>query len=288
MKYSVLIAGLAGTVFFLLTGCGGRSGYPKHVAGKAHVLDSIYKAHADSISNFISRLSWLEDHPDLSKPIAEPDTASGLTVLALADDDSALTACADSIIITVHNSIILNNRTNLTYLNGEDSTRKQAKTNYFITEFARNTPADLPLFTDAFIPDYWFYYNDPGYFNTYTDSLYAEELTVLQQETAKKLSTLRDIKYIVLLNDKMVIYPRLISNKTFESGHMISTVKVYEPGSHRLLCRGLLETISSDEVEHLFGGVNDDLMKKVLTIRLNEDFCQQRNKKLISFLNLHR
>ncbi|MCX6317328.1 MAG: hypothetical protein NTW29_08555 [Bacteroidetes bacterium] len=288
MKYLLQRFLFFGIILFSLASCGGGSSYPKYVAGKKQVLDSIYSSQTDSIRHFIAQLSWLEGNAELTGPLVIADSTTDADQFMPGEDDTRSRVCTDSTLFNVRNTIIVNNRTNLTYFNGEDSLRKVSATNYFITEFNQDSPAEIPIIPDAFIPDYWFYNNFPDYFNTYTDSLYEEEKASFISRTVKNISAMKDVKYLVLLRDKIVLYPRLVNQKTFESGAMLSAVEVYELRTHRLLCKGSLFTISSDEVQHIFAGVNEEIMNKALDMRLIEDFCQQRNIELIRFLNLQR
>lgn len=274
-------------VLAVLTGCS-EENRPVYTASNWQIIDSIYKKHLDSINLLFSKLSWLETHPDLDKPLIRLDSLSGTGILSDMIDDSASVDCKKSDTLSSRNCIIINNRTNLIPYGDRDSSRMLAKTNYFITEFYRDYPGDELAIADTYTPGYWNYYNKPGIkpadVTGIADSLYPDDATRLKQKLSAELSVLGNIKYAVLLSDKLVSFPKLLDNKTFESGYLFSTVKVFEISTRKLLCSAVLETYSSDQVEHIFGDDQDALTMKVLNIRLIEDFCDQRNKKVVSFL----
>lgn len=287
-KNTVLLLFFVTVIIYTLSGCDSKKPQLPYTDSQSRIGDSIYKANADTISRLMGRLIWLEQLPDLAKPMQIIDSTGDITGISIIKGQTIESTCLDSAVLTVHNCIVINNRTNLTLFNGDDSLRKNAATNYFISAFVKDREPVTDIMPVTLIPAYWFYYNHYGYRAKGADSLYQDEIPSFIGKETKELASLHEIKYAVVLNDEITAFPKLIDTKTFESGFMISQVKVYDLDLHRLLCTGMLGTQSSDEVAHalLNSGGGELSLKKVLPNLLYQDFCDQRNKKLISFLRL--
>jgi hypothetical protein len=247
------------------------------------VLDSIYNKKAAFIDSFFSKIDWIGGSKELSRPLKILDSGDVSDKVLFSKTDTAAPFCTDSVKLTVKNFIFINNKTNLTYFPDPDSIISKLKAAYFISKFEYSVSGISPI---DHIPHFWQYHNDPGYNKGFDDSISLKKKNDLIKNKINETSAIDSIRYIILVSDVLMKKPQMLSEKYFQPGELVTTLKLYEISSKKLLCQKVLYINNSDEIRHHFVGVDGKLLNTVLNKLLIEDFIYHKNRRIIDLFKI--
>ncbi|UAY53582.1 hypothetical protein [Ferruginibacter albus] len=227
----------------------------------------------------------MSQEEELKKPLLIIDSNNNKIDEKTFSDDKFVHADSNIAALVKGKLIALNNKSNLITLHYADwdSMLPKAKTPYFLTTVTVDSNESYEPYLED---DVWYYYNFKDWFKQQKDSIYLDRKAGIIDEALSKIQKLDSIKYVLVLSDRIIKKPAIVSRGIFETGILISVIKLYEISTRKLLCYDVIFTTNSDKVRDIgFDAGTSDMYKAVWNMRLMEDFCGRRNQSVEDYFS---
>ncbi len=264
-----------------LVSCGGHEKI-KYVDTSVRILDSIGKKNGPKLDSIAQQILLI---PEISRILNEKLTVKD-SVANVEEEGFRIVVKylepTDSLgfkgKINHDNTILVTKYSNLSEYNGRpnDSVQKNKQ------------PFDLALFKkgDYFMPGpakVWHYYNDPDFIKRMvTDSLQAGEKKEMLEDNSDYLAKAGKAKYAVLIADVYNLKPKLVDKKTFESGMLLTIIKIYDLVTKEKIGQKILLTANGDEITTLPDMSGDGQFS---LMQISADLAKRRTKAVYDFLD---
>ncbi|MCT4629411.1 hypothetical protein [Winogradskyella sp.] len=283
MKYKILLIVIITSLF----SCS-EDNKSSYVDKESKVLDSIYASHSPQIEQLLNNVNSLNLEDLLASKFELIDSTN---TEELVTKRRALLKIKPfiktNLNLTLSNTVVVNNSANWLSLYGiNDEVISKLKTKYVLTNFSDGTYENSPLHVSDLVPDYFHYYNNPNFFDRYKDSINLKKKNRLKLDRQSRLLKLKQIQYIVFINDIYAKKPSLVMRDKFIGGVLMSTANVYDLNSKELIGYTTITVKNSDEVKHQALADIRNIRRTILNRRLKEDLLKQRNKRIVNYFNI--
>jgi hypothetical protein len=83
------------------------------------------------------------------------------------------------------------------------------------------------------------------------------------------------IKYIVATNDIMYLPPKMLGRDTFESGMLVTKVKVYNAQNGNKIAQTVITSVNSNEIKTMLNGVSGEINLQTVVLNLRSETKKQ-------------
>jgi hypothetical protein len=243
-----------------------------------NVMDSICKKNKPKIDNLCGEI------------VAIPEIKSDLDKeLTLADDDtqtlkSDVTEKAKKmygkeeivnpkIVFTEDNTIFITKYSNIISNFGHQLNTNLDSKNYKFNVKLFND--NRPDYSD--LPRVWDCYQEKGLIENLKGSLTKSTKKELMEKSYHFLNTISKAKYYAFVDDKFCFIPQLINSETFDSGLLVTSVKIFDAKTKQKIAQKLFY-ILNNEIVQTFS--KDQEGNKML---IKFDLVHNRNEEILNF-----
>jgi len=271
----------------LLQACG--SGQPMDwkpdpmVDTKQHIEDSIYRIYGDSFLLFMERVEEATHQPTLKNYSLEVSDSAEVAwaYYALNFIDSMP---HDSLGLTYKNCLLLFNKQNLYSFRRPSKERSFGlDQQYSLMQFTSllryegKIASTHEINVDTWIGD-----------STETDSITKSYKKDFIKRKMRSLETMREARYLLVVEDMCLKKPRMISKDGYESGLLVSDTKLIRITDKQIVAKRTFLIENSKEMSHIEQSINVgmNLVNGSNSI-LETDLIKRRNRELVEFYNIH-
>jgi hypothetical protein len=265
----------------------------KYADRHGNVLDSIYTSQETTIDAFFEDISWIAEVAAFKEERKYiKDTIIWEENLSFEFPEISI-FLSDTLQLTISNSIIVNKNTNLISESSFTETIPVEETKSKLPfTIAKYTSYGRGKVNSKYVtePTYKKYYEDKNMFDEIDDSITAEYIKKMIPEEHEELQSISKIKYLIVLNDILVIDPLILSKDVFQSGYIMSTLQLYDIKTKTQLGQDVLLVRNQSEMTNPIGkldlSLSDDLYTITVQRKLRNDLIEQKNVRVYQAVNM--
>jgi hypothetical protein len=148
----------------------------------------------------------------------------------------------------------------------------------------KNYKFNIRLFNDersyfSGLPRIWYCYQEKEYLKNLNESLTLTSKKELLEICNKFLNTISNAKYYALVNDKFYFSPQTVNKDIFESGLLITSVKIFDRKTKQKIAQKLFYIKNNDTIQTF----NTSNKTDIDSLLIKENLFINKNKEITDF-----
>ena len=99
------------------------------------------------------------------------------------------------------------------------------------------------------------------------------------------VNRLENLDYIVITHDALLIKPKVVDDKNFQSGYLVTHIYIHDVNTLEKVGQGSVFSTNSDEISFMTYGKTSTINTSGMLLKLNNDLFNNRHKSINEYLS---